>query len=190
LLLSKFQDVGRNLFGVSLLYGGEIVEGSAHFDQGLARYDRVAHLPLATRFGEDQRVANLSLRSWIRWLLGYPEAALRDTDEALKSAREIGQVASLMFTLYWTAVPLVLRGDQGCLFAVTGDASNAVQKINSGITAARKMGFTLGTPRWLSYLAVGHANLGEIDAARSCIVNALSRSPAISKPSPGNFARP
>ena len=97
-----------------------------------------------------------------------------------------------MFALYWTDVPLVLCGNysratalaqelcvladekdapfwmvngslnQGCLFAVSGDAANAVQKINSGITAARLMGFTLGMPRWLSYLAIAHANLGQI----------------------------
>ena len=179
--------LGHNLLSASLLYRGDIAEGRAHFDQGLALYDPDAHRPLATRFGEDQRVANLSLRSWALWLLGYPEAALRDTDDALKSARETGQVASLMFALYWTAVPLILCGNysratalahelcvladekdapfwrvngslnQGCLFAVSGDASSAVQKITSGITAARLMGFTLGTPRWLSHLASAHA---------------------------------
>jgi predicted ATPase len=103
--------LGHNLLGASLLYRGDIAEGRVHFDQGLALYDPAAHLPLATRFGEDQRVANLSQRSWTLWLLGYPEAALRGTDDALKSAGEIGQVASLMFALYWTGVPLILCGD-------------------------------------------------------------------------------
>ena len=41
----------------------------------------------------------LSFRSWARWLLGYPDAALADTDDALKDAREIGQAATLMFAL-------------------------------------------------------------------------------------------
>jgi hypothetical protein len=38
-------------------------------------------------------------RSWALWLLGYPEAALADIDYALTDAREIGQVATLMYAL-------------------------------------------------------------------------------------------
>ena len=44
-------------------------------------------------------VAVLSFGSLALWLLGYPEAALADTDHALKDAREIGQAATLMFAL-------------------------------------------------------------------------------------------
>jgi predicted ATPase len=43
------------------------------------------------------------------WLLGYPEAALADSDQALRDAREIGQAATLMFALvitsFYTHVP-------------------------------------------------------------------------------------
>ena len=44
-------------------------------------------------------MAILSFRSLALWMLGYPEAALADTDHALKDAREIGQAATLMFAL-------------------------------------------------------------------------------------------
>ena len=44
-------------------------------------------------------MAILSYRSWALWLLGYPEAALADTEHALKDAREIGQAATLMYAL-------------------------------------------------------------------------------------------
>jgi predicted ATPase len=196
--------LGHNNLGGSSMFRGEIAEGRAHFDQGFALYDPGAHRPLATRFGEDQGVINLSLRSWALWLLGYPETALRDTDDALKDARETGQIASLMTALYWTAAPLILCGNysratalaqelctladekdaafwringtlnQGAPFALTGDASNAVQMITSGITTLRSMGLTLGMPRWLSYLAIAHADLGQIDDAWRCVGEALS----------------
>ena len=48
------------------------------------------------------------MRPWVLWLLGYPEAALRDIDDVLKNARETGQAATLMFALHFTAVPLIL----------------------------------------------------------------------------------
>ena len=33
------------------------------------------------------------------WMLGYPKAALADTEQALADAREIGQAATLMYAL-------------------------------------------------------------------------------------------
>ena len=41
----------------------------------------------------------LSYRSIALWMLGYPEAALADTESMLKDAREIGQAATLMYAL-------------------------------------------------------------------------------------------
>jgi tetratricopeptide (TPR) repeat protein len=179
--------LGHNHLGGSLMLRGQIAEARPHLDQAAALYDGAEQRSLATRFGEDQGVATLSMRPWVLWLLGYPEAALRDTDDALKNARETGQAASLMFALHFTAVPLILCGDyarpaalarefcaladeknlpfwkvngslyQGSLFALTGNASEAVQLIASGITAVRPTGVTAWMPRWLSYLAIAHA---------------------------------
>ena len=196
--------LGHNHLGGSLMLRGEIAEARAHLDQATALYDRAEQRSLATRFGEDQGVATLSMRPWVLWLLGYPEAALRDTDDALKNARETGQAASLMFALHFTAVPLILCGDysratalaqelcaladekdlpfwkvngslyQGSLCALTGNASNAVGLIASGITAVRPTGVTAWMPRWLSYLAIAHADLDQIDDAWRCIGEAIS----------------
>ena len=86
------------------------------YDQALALYDPAEHRPLATRFGQDVRVAILSYRSLALWLLGYPEAALADAEQALKDAREIGQAATLMFALSYTSLDLFplreLRGSK------------------------------------------------------------------------------
>ena len=71
----------------------------AHLDQAIALYDPAEHRPLATRFGQDVRVAALSFRSRALWLLGYPDAALADADHALNDAREIGHAVTLMYAL-------------------------------------------------------------------------------------------
>ena len=55
--------------------------------------------PLATRFGQDVRVAAFYFRSWAMWMLGYPDAALADVERAMKDAREIGHAATLMYAL-------------------------------------------------------------------------------------------
>jgi hypothetical protein len=84
---------------MSLLCTGDPAEGRAHLDRAIALYDPWEHRQLATRFGQDTRVAILSFRSLAQWLLGYPEAAAADADRALQDAREIGHAATLMYAL-------------------------------------------------------------------------------------------
>ena len=70
--------VGHRLMATSLLCTGDIPEGWTHYNQALALYDPAAHRPLATRFGQDVRMASLSFRSYALWMSGYAEAALAD----------------------------------------------------------------------------------------------------------------
>ena len=51
----------------------------------------------------------MSYRSWALWMLGYPEAALADSDQAIKEAREIGHAATLMHALFHVPVHLFLK---------------------------------------------------------------------------------
>jgi class 3 adenylate cyclase len=95
--------IGHRLMGMSLLHTGDIAQGRAHYDRGVALYSQAEHRPLATRFGQDIRVAILSYRSWTQWILGYPDLGLVDADRALKDAREIGQAATLMYALNVTS---------------------------------------------------------------------------------------
>ena len=196
--------VGHRLMGASLVHTGDIAHGRVHYDQAFALYDPAEHRPLATRFGQDIGVMILSFRSWALWLLGYPEAALADTNNALKDAREIGQAATLMFALLNGSFTHILCGNyaaanaeadelaaladekgallwkafgmsmQGCLVALTGKASDAVQMITSGITALRSTGATLWMPLWLSHLARAYAELGQFDDAWRCIGEAMT----------------
>jgi predicted ATPase len=115
--------IGHRNMGMSLLYAGDFAEGRAHYDQALALYDPAEHRPLATRFGQDVRVSVLSARAQALWLLGYPEAALAGTEQALKEAREIGQAATLMYALCHRFDPYLLRGLRGGYRAIRGSCS-------------------------------------------------------------------
>jgi predicted ATPase len=138
------------------------------------------------------------------WVLGYPEAALADVDDALKDAREIGHAASLMLALTMTSLTLICCGNytaaseqtdeavalagergasywkaygvlhQGCVLAMTGNASNAVQTLASGITAFRSIGSTMIVPLYLVYLAKARADVGQVDDAWRCVDEALA----------------
>jgi class 3 adenylate cyclase/predicted ATPase len=196
--------VGHRLMGVSLMETGDIAQGRAHCNQAIALYDPAEHRPLATRFGQDVRVAILSYRSRALWFLGYPEAALADSDQAISDAREIGQAATLMYALghapftyfhcgnYAKAMAVVdelaaLADEKGALFwkargmllqgwllVLTGKASDAVQMIASGIAAIRSTGATHFTLLYLSYLANAYTELGQFDDARHSIGEAMT----------------
>ncbi|MGA2842763.1 MAG: adenylate/guanylate cyclase domain-containing protein [Steroidobacteraceae bacterium] len=196
--------IGHRAMGISLASTGDIAESRVHYNQAISLYDAAEHRRLATRFGVDAGVSVLSYRSWTRWMLGYPEAALADADQALKDAREIGQAATLMYALTITsfthvycanyaaanaeADELVALADekgalfwkaagmmhQGFLLALTGKASDAVQKLTFGITAYRSTGSEVYVPAYLSLLARTYAVLGQFDDARRCIGEAMT----------------
>jgi predicted ATPase len=144
------------------------------------------------------RVSALSWRALTLWMLGYPEAALVDADNALEVAGEIGQAATLMFALSLAAYTQMFCGSyaastaqcdelvaladekeallwkaegtiqQGCVLVLTGKSSDAVPMITSGIAAWRSTGATQWMPLFLSTLARAYAELDEVDAAWHC----------------------
>ncbi len=196
--------IGHRLMGVSFTSTGRLAQGRAHFDRAIALYDPAKHRPLSTRFGQDVRAAILSYRSLALWLLGYPDAALADVEHALREAREIGQAATVMYAIWFTSPSQIFSGKyaaasamddelvalagekgsqfwkaggmilQGCVLALTGKASNAVQLITSGFTAVRSTGARNFAPLYQSHLARAYAELGQFDDAWDCISEAMT----------------
>jgi predicted ATPase len=196
--------IGHRIMATSLLFTGRITEGRRHYDQAIALYDPSAHRSLAARFGGDVRVGILCFRSMALWLLGFPEAALKDADDALKYARESSHAFTLMnalnvttFSHVWCgsnaianaqADELVALADEkgspmrkaggivlrGWLFASTGNPSNAIQLINDGVAVYMSTGSTTMVPLTLLYLARAYALLGKSDDAWRCIGQATT----------------
>ncbi len=196
--------LGHRVMGTSLLFLGDIAEGRAHLDRAMTLYNPTEHRHLGTRFGQEGGVAILSNRPLALWLLGYPDAALKGADEALSYARDLGQTASFLYAAtriawlhlvvgnyttaadqirtlvkiaeqiegsYWRAAATIL---QGCLFALTGEASTAINLITSGIAASRLPGANLlRMPWYLSCLARAHIKLGQMEEAQRCIDDAM-----------------
>jgi class 3 adenylate cyclase/predicted ATPase len=196
--------LGHRLMGTSLLCTGNVVDGREHYDHAIKLYDPAQHRSLAMRFGQDARVASLSYRSLALWVLGYPEAAVADTDQAINEAREIGQAATLMYALNVACLTLVQCGKyeivtknidemlalaeekaapfwkaygmtiRGCTFAVCGDAADAVKAITAGLAEWHSTGSAVWLPFYLSSLAMAHAELGQFDDAHRLVGEAIT----------------
>ena len=173
---------------------------------GAGDFDPAEHRPVTTRSGRDVGVTLRSVRSGCLWQLGYPEASRNEGEQAVKEAREIGQVATLMFALFWAAWFHMFYGHyaeaqslldelaaladekdaglfwkataiafRGALFAETGNASDAVRAITSGMTSLRSTGAAFYEPWHLWHLAMAYAELGQPDDAGRCIDDAIDK---------------
>jgi predicted ATPase len=149
-------------------------------------------------------VAILCYRPWALWLLGYPEAALADADEALKDAHEIGQAGTLMVARFHAPLLFMLCGKyataeaigndlvslaeekdssqwraggmlvRGWVLALNGKASDSIHTLVSGILAWRSTGSTAFVPLFLLHLASANAELARFDDAWRCIDEATT----------------
>jgi class 3 adenylate cyclase/predicted ATPase len=196
--------IGHRTMGSTLAFMGDLVEARAHYNEALALYRAAEHRRLMTRFGQDLRVTCLAFRSMLSWLLGYPEAALKDADCALIEARQIEHAATLMFTLNFPILintycgnydaanerlkELVILAEEkgapfrkaegvlrrGYVLTLTGKATKAVEMITSGIDLWRSAGSTIFTPEHEFMLAIAHADSGQFDNAWRCIDKAMA----------------
>jgi tetratricopeptide (TPR) repeat protein len=179
-------------------------KGLLHYDQAFALYDPVEHRPLAARFSQDPRVSALIYRSIALWALGYPDAALADTEQALSEAREIGHAGALMHAMSNICLTQVTSGNytiaqaqsdelialaeekgsaiwkangmlrQAGVLASTGKASDAVRIFTSVIPVWRSTGSRIFSPVYLTLLARACVELSRFDEAWSYIGEAMA----------------
>jgi class 3 adenylate cyclase/predicted ATPase len=195
--------IAHRQMGLSLLHIGDIADGRAHLDHAVALYDPGEHRQLATRFGQDPGAATLCWRSLASLLLGYPDTALADTEQALKIARDSAHSPTLTYVLNFSVFQHIFCGDfagasvlidefnilkdqmgsaawggwglalSGCLSTVTGGAAVAVQDIPSGVIAMHSTGNTMWTPLFLTHLAQANAELRQFKPAWTNIHEAM-----------------
>jgi predicted ATPase len=137
-------------------------------------------------------------------MLGYPEAALAESEQALRSAREIGQAATLMYARHYrqyidtwcgnypaanalTEELFTLADEKGALFwkaigmldrgillTLTGKASDALPMFTAGTATYRSTDSTAWLPWYLSNMARASAELGEYSEAWRFVSEAMA----------------
>ena len=95
--------------GNTLNYLGEFAAARAHFEQGIALYDRQQHHAHAFRYGQDPGVICHAYAALTLWWLGYPEQAWQRSHQAVTLARELAHPFSLGIALVFAAWLHLLR---------------------------------------------------------------------------------
>jgi class 3 adenylate cyclase/predicted ATPase len=192
------------MLAAPLYYLGEFTLARDHFDQGIALYDRQKHTPLVSGDVQDLRVACLSFGAMTLWHLGYPDQALKSSQEALTRAQELSHPFSLAYALDVAALlhqfrrerqltqeraeaAIPLCTDQGFLFwlaygtmlrgwALTkrGQGTESIAQLSQGMAAWRAMGAEQMVPYFLALLAEAYGEVGQAEEGVSALSEALT----------------
>src|SRR5262249_51774559 len=151
LLLEAHHELWANLFAL-----GELVSAHSHMEQGIALYDPQKHRHHAFRYGgHDPGVCGRYQAAEALWLLGYPDQALRRSQNSLTLARELSHATTMSVALSWAAWFDQVRGEKQSLQA----------RIHEGAALATEQGFL----RWRAHATFlqgwllveeGHAKTG------------------------------
>ena len=98
--------IGHRIVGIAKLHAGEFLAAQDHWEKTLVLYEPERDGSQAHPYGHDSRVATFAYLSWIRWLLGFPKRAWKESEQARIWATELNHPYSQGLSLTWgTAMP-------------------------------------------------------------------------------------
>ena len=191
--------------GCSLFLLGEFSQSREHLEQGIALYNPQWHGSYAFLYSQDPRVVCSTYAAWLPWYLGYPDQALKRSNDMLTFARELSHPFSLAFALNFAAALHQFRGDrqavqeqaevavalcaeqgfpfwlamgtilQGWVLAEQGQAEQGIAQIRQGLAAYRATGAELYRPYFLALLAEACGKGGRTEEGLTVIAEALAQ---------------
>ncbi|MBI3799390.1 MAG: hypothetical protein HY268_20790 [Deltaproteobacteria bacterium] len=159
--------------------------------------------PQQPRSWLDHGVACLSEAAWVLWLLGYPDQALRRSDEMLTLAQELSHPFSFAYALFFASGLHQLRREtqaaheraeaaitlsteqgfptwlangmvlQGWALAEQGERGESIAQIREGLAAHQAMGEELLRPYFLALLAEAYGKAEQIEDGLTVLAEAL-----------------
>jgi predicted ATPase len=126
--------VAHDVMGDTLVWLGEFILAREHLEQGIALYDLQQHRSLAfLHGGYDPGMACLCYAAIALWHLGYPDQAVKRSQEALTLAQELSHPFSLAMALYVAA----------WLYQFRREAERAQEQTEALIARATEQGFSV-----------------------------------------------
>jgi DNA-binding winged helix-turn-helix (wHTH) protein/predicted ATPase len=190
--------------GQTLMFRGELVAAREHLEQGIALYDPVRHHSHALLYGQDPGIFCRVLAAWDLCLLGYPDQALKRSQEALVVAQEVIHpfsvaAAQTFFALTHqsrreghaaqehaeAAVELSVQHEfpfflafgtilRGWALAEQGQMEEGIAQIRQGLAAFRATGAELATVRFSALLAEAWGKVGQPEEGLHVLAQALA----------------
>jgi TOMM system kinase/cyclase fusion protein len=190
--------------GAVVLRQGEVGSARTHLEHGIALYNPQRHRSHAFRYGQDPQVACCSDMAYALWCLGYPDQALRRSQEAVALAQELSHPFSLAFAQVfaawlhqhrrvvqsaqqWAEAAIRLATEQGfTLFlaqatilrgwalSAQGQGGEGMVHMRQGLDACRATGAELFRPYYLALLAEAAGQMGQPEEGLHVLAEALA----------------
>jgi class 3 adenylate cyclase/predicted ATPase len=184
-------------------YQGESASSRRHCEEGRKLYDFERHRSHADVYGHDPGVCARNVGAWTGWLLGYPDDALANSDDALSLAERLHHPFSLGLALLHACIFHQLRRDsdlvsrrldaaeilatdqrlafpidprilRGAVLAAEGAGAEAVASIREGLVERQTTAAMLYRPYSLGLLAEALECAGDHDDALAVVAEALA----------------
>ena len=193
--------LGHGHYMMALLHRhlGDLAAARRHLEAGLALYDPERDRAEAARYGFDTCTACHAVLGWVFWDQGYPDQALRHTEEAIAAARAASHPLSDAFALSFAAMLHQLRGEValcreraeaalalateqllpywaahamvlgGWALVKQGQAEEGLPRLRAGLDAGRATGSKVRGPQWLALLAEACLESGRVEEGLSAV---------------------
>jgi predicted ATPase len=197
--------VAHAVLGETLLWPGAFALARTHAEQGMALYDHQQHRTLAFLYGGyDPGVHCCSFLTHALWYLGYPDQALRKSQEMLTLGQGSAHPHSLVFALVHAAFlhhlrregqaartraeeALTLSTEQGFVFWAAyatilrgrglvelDQGEEAIVQIRQGLAGYRGTGAELECPYFVALLAETLGKMGRIEEGLTVLAEMLA----------------
>lgn len=189
--------------GATLFYQSEFATAQERLEQAAALYDREQHGAHAFLYGQDPGVASLTTEALTLWLCGYPDRAVKKSQEAIALAQDVSHPFSLAFAWAYAALFCQLRGEaqacqeradaaislsaeqgfpfwlalgtilRGWSLAEQGQEEEGVALLRRGLAAYQATGAELARSHFLSLLVDAHAKAGQTEDGLTAVAEAV-----------------
>jgi predicted ATPase/DNA-binding SARP family transcriptional activator len=197
--------IGHWYAGIVLFALGEYKEARAHLHQTMSFYDpQRHHRSIVSLRGSDVGVSAMAYDACCLWCLGYPDQALRQSQEALALAHEMNHPFTLADVLWYAGCQVnMLRRDgqalkenaehlmrltkgknpawsaaavcsRGGALAQLGECQEGIRRIREGIAAKQALGTRCYRSVYLCTLAEAQARAGHAEEALTTLGEAFA----------------
>jgi predicted ATPase/class 3 adenylate cyclase len=113
--------MGHRIYGSSLVWRGDALQGSEHLRQALSLYNATEHDKLAYVFSQHPRTAALAHLCLGLQHLGFIDQAMDAGWQAISDAKRIGHFNSIAYSLCFVSLLIMLRRDVSTLRTTAGE---------------------------------------------------------------------
>jgi DNA-binding winged helix-turn-helix (wHTH) protein/predicted ATPase len=183
---------------------GEFARAQDHLEKAIALYDPQKHAPLISGVAQDSKVSCLCFAALVLWSLGYPDQALKASQEALTLAQELSHPYSLAWALSYAAILHTLRrerqalqarakallalsseqgfphalaigaGSRGWVLAEQGQGEDGIAQIRQGMVAYRATGAEHLRTGFFIWLATACGKVGQTEEGLTLLAEGLA----------------